>query len=55
MPSAAAKGAFVCNEPMTSHSNSVVHELKRLVAEGQISADALHVITGVPVAAMRLR
>lgn len=53
MPLAAAKGAFVCNEPMTSHSNSVVDELKRLVAEGQISAVALHVITGVPVDSMR--
>ena len=53
VPLAGAKGAFVSNEPMTSHSNSVIDELKRLVAEGQISADALHVITGVPVDSMR--
>lgn len=52
-PLVCARGALVCNEPMTPHGQSVVDELKRLVGEGHISADALHVITGVPVDSMR--
>ncbi|MEV4688220.1 HTH domain-containing protein [Microbacterium sp. LWH3-1.2] len=38
---------------MTSHGQSVVDELKRLVAEGHISVEALHVITGVPADSVR--